>query len=228
MHNLDRSLTSVPDCLSEYDYNTQTWDDLIGDCKSQVRLALVQMQGIPGITIEDSEEYGVRCAYCESAIYHAGHIEHFRRKNVSHHPELTFNWENLFLACDSNKHCGHYKDRPSTLPYNPDHLIKPDEDDPDHYLYFYSSGVVRVREKLSDGDRQRANETIIVFGLNDSSLVGSRAKAVSVYRKKIFGDLDEIASWEPDDREAYLQSEIESTRWQPYATTIKHFLQDTH
>jgi hypothetical protein len=39
-------------------------------------------------------------------------------------------------------------------------------------------------------------------------------------------DLDEIASWEPTDRAKYLQEEIEQTRWQPYATTIKHFLQN--
>ena len=35
----------------------------------------------------------------------------------------------------------------------------------------------------------------------------------------------ELANWPQEDREAYLSEEINATRWDPYATTIKHFLQ---
>ncbi len=225
MHKLDRSSATPPNCLAGYDYQKQTWDDLGSECKSLLRLALVKMQGIPGITTEDATEYGVRCAYCESAIFHAGHIEHFRRKNAAHFPQLTFEWTNLFLACGDKRHCGHHKDRPSAPSYDPVHLIKPDENDPDGYLYFHSTGEVRVREGLRDEDKHRACETIQVFGLNNAPLPSSRSQAVSEYKKRILGDLDEIASWDSADREAYLQSEIDATRWEPYSTTIKHFLQ---
>jgi len=40
------------------------------------------------------------------------------------------------------------------------------------------------------------------------------------------GDFEELASWCSADRREYFQSEIEATRWESYATTIKHFLQD--
>ena len=225
MHKLDRTGIPAPDCLSDYDYNTQTWDNFGGTCKEALRAALVQMQGIPGVTTRDAGEYGVRCAYCEGQIFHEGHIEHFRRKNLKHYPELTFDWHNLFLACGSKKHCGHYKDRPSAPAYNPEKLIKPDEHDPDEFFYFHSSGEIRIREKLSAENAFRASETIRVFGLDNPALEGERARAVSKYRQMSNENLEEIFSWSEADRREYFESEIEETRWHPYATTIKHFLQ---
>lgn len=232
MHKLDRSGVVAPDCLSAYDYKTQTWDDFgRGECKKTLRAALVEMQGIPGVTTADAAEYGVRCAYCEGAIHHKGHIEHFRRKNRHRpdgYPELTFEWDNLFLACGSDEHCGHYKDRKDALPYDPDDLIKPDEHDPEHYLFFHSSGEIRVRHGLdSPNDVRRAKETIRVFGLDNQTLAAARARAVIRYKKSCLADLDELVSWDEVDRQAYFQQEIEQTRWEPYATTIKHFLQNT-
>ncbi|WP_250655182.1 retron system putative HNH endonuclease [Alkalimarinus coralli] len=220
MHKLDRDNTEAPQCLSEYDHNTQTWDNFGGECKKQLRAALVQMQGVPGVTTAEASEYGVRCAYCEDAIHHAGHIEHFRRKNPSHFPELTFEWSNLFLACGSNDHCGHYKDRSRAEAYNPDNLIKPDIEDPDGYLYFHSSGEVRARAGIGANDVRKATETIRVFGLDNRVLKGNRARAVQPYKKM----LEEIADWDSELIAEYIQEEIESTQWQAFSTTIKHFL----
>lgn len=225
MHFLDRTVVDAPLCLGNYDHTTQTWDDLGGPCKAQLRAALVTLQGIPSVTTDYAGEYGVRCAYCESAIRHEGHIEHFRRKNPSYFPEMTFAWANLFLACGSQNHCGHFKDRKSAQPYNPDQLIKPDEHDPERYLYFHSTGEVRAKAGLTvPADQQRACETIRVFGLNAPALAGERARVVSTYKQKMLGNLDEIETWSQQDRESYLKNEIQETRWEPYATTIKHFL----
>ncbi len=224
MHKLDRTVVAAPDCLAEYDYREQNWDNFGGACKKQLRFALVQFQGIPGVTVEGASEYGVRCSYCECGVYNDGHIEHFRRKNPRYYPEFTFEWTNLFLACGANEHCGHYKDSQKVDAYDPANLIKPDERDPDHYLYFHSSGEVRVREGLNDEDKLIASETIRVFGLKNGSLTGERARAVSTYKGRVLEELDEIASWTPAEREEYLQGEIDATRWQPYSTTIKHFL----
>jgi len=226
MHKLDRTISDPPACLNHYDYHTQNWNDLGGSgCKRAVRIALVQMQGRPGVTIPEANEYGLRCAYCEGPIFHEGHIEHFRRKNPDHFPELTFDWNNLFLACGSREHCGHYKDRPSAQAYEPNHLIKPDTHNPEHYLYFHSSGRVRPRADLSENDTRCATETIRVFGLDSCTLSGSRSRALTTYKNKVLDELNELASWSEEDREAYLSNEIEATCWEPYATTIKHFLQ---
>lgn len=42
-----------------------------------------------------------KCMYCESDIAHVAHehIEHFRPKARKKYPELTFDWDNLGLAC---------------------------------------------------------------------------------------------------------------------------------
>ena len=225
MHKLDRNCVAAPDCLNEYDYRTQTWDDLGGECKRAVRAALVQMQGIPGVTTADAAEYGVRCAYCEGSIHYKGHIEHFRRKNQKHHPELTFTWHNLFLACGATDHCGHFKDRKYAPRYDPNQLIKPDEHDPEEYLYFHSSGDVRARKGLSDERKHRAEATILVFGLDNPALAAERERAVSMYRKMKKEDFEVLASWDDAERNEYFEGEIDATRWEPYATTIKHFLQ---
>ncbi|NVE01087.1 retron system putative HNH endonuclease [Massilia sp. BJB1822] len=226
MHKLDRSVATPPTCLAKYDFKTHRWSDLDGPCKKQLRFALFQMQGIPGITGEDAKEYGLRCAYCQGAIRSEGHIEHFRRKNSSHlngYPELTFAWENLFLACHSNDHCGHFKDRSGGPAYNPDHLLKPDEEDAEAFLYFHSSGSVAPREGLSPADKHRASETIRVFGLDNRSLIGAREKAVIKYREMLRTDLEELASWDEESRREYMREEIETTRWEPYASAIKDF-----
>lgn len=222
MHKLDRSAVAAPECLVKHDYKTQRWSDLQGDCKKQVRKALAYLQGDPELV--EQTEYGVRCAYCEGGIHHGGHIEHFRRKNPEHYPELMFEWSNLFMACGSSAHCGHYKDRRQADAYVPDQLIKPDEYDPEHYLYFHSSGQVRAREGLPPKDRETATETIRVFGLNNGSLPGARRKVLEGYWQPLLEDLDELESWGEGERASYLQAEVEATRWEPFATTIKHFL----
>tara|TARA_B100000519_G_scaffold198007_1_gene206716 strand:- start:3881 stop:4555 length:675 start_codon:yes stop_codon:yes gene_type:complete len=222
MHKLDRDNTAVPPCLSGYHHTTHSWDNCGSKCKKQLRAALVKMQGIPGVTTEDASEYGVRCAYCEDAIHHAGHIEHFRRKNKNHFPELTFDWSNLFLACGSKNHCGHYKDRSRANPYNPDDLIKPDVEDPEEYFYFHSSGEVRTRAGIDADKTHKANETIRVFGLDNRTLAGNRARAIKPYKKM----LEEIADWEPELINQYIQEEIENTQWEAFSSTIKHLLVD--
>lgn len=171
-----------------------------------------------------------RCAYCEGQIRHEGHIEHFRRKNATHgFPYLTFAWENLFLACGSKEHCGHYKDRKGAAPYDPANLIKPDQDDPEQFLYFHSSGEVRPRtgENISPQNAFRASETIRVFGLDTPVLKGARHRAIQGYKK----ELEELEAWLAGENEteqqellqAHIQAELEETKWLPYATTIKHF-----
>ena len=230
MHKLDRAAVAKPLCLDDYDYQSQTWDDLNRQHKKLVRLSLQKIQGQQVVTDEadDAANFilGLRCAYCECQIFHGGHIEHFRRKNAAHYPELTFEWTNLFLACGSTENCGHYKDR-GGAPYNPDELIKPDFDDPDDYLYCHSSGEMRVRHRniMSDGDRRRGEETIRVFHLNCGHLRGGRKRALKQYLDRNTGILDALMEFDENDRQAFVGQEIEATKWEPYWTTIRHFFE---
>jgi uncharacterized protein (TIGR02646 family) len=235
MHKLDRSVVTAPSCLSAHDFRTQSWDELTPACKASVRTALLRMQGTPvdpgNPGTDDADFIGVRCAYCEGQIRHEPHIEHFRRKSRSHpngYPELTFAWGNLFLSCASNDHCGHYKDHGSGGSYEAEDLIKPDEHEPDAYLYFHSTGEVRVRGNgagMAETDLRKAEETVRVFNLNSTKLVGARARAVANYLASNTGILDFLLSCSPEDRQTYVQSELAATRWDAHSTVIKHWLE---
>ena len=234
MHKLNRTAVQKPACLDNYDWNTQTWADLHGQDKKTVRLSLQSMQGqqIVADASDDDQHFilGLRCAYCECQIFRGGHIEHFRRKNPLHFPHLTFEWTNLFIACGSKEHCGHYKDRLKAPDYKPDDLIKPDEHDPDDYLYFHSSGEVRVRHRngMTDNDRRRGAETIRVFHLDCGRLKGDRRKAVNQYLDRNKGILEALMDCDEHERQVFIGDEIEATKWEPFWTTIQHFFEKAH
>ena len=209
MHFLDRKATSAPGCLAAYDYRTQNWDD-VGPCKPAIRSQLAAMQ------VE-------RCAYCEAPLFGGGHIEHFRRKNAAHFPELTFYWPNLFLSCDSVANCGHFKDRRNAAAYDPKQIVKPDEDDPEVFLYIHSDGEVRPRSSADHAGKARANETIEVFGLNDPALKDSRRRALNRYLRG--ASLDEVfTTLSGEELREYLEIELRGTETIAFRTAVHHFL----
>ena len=212
MHKLDRTQTAEPACLAGYDHRIHTWDDVKPEDKQQIRESLERFQD-------------VRCAYCEGSVYDDGHIEHFRRKNQNHFPHLIFVWPNLFLSCGSMNHCGHYKDRPNADPYNPDELVKPDEQDPDHYFYFHSSGEIRQRFGISPENQSCASETIRVFNLNYGSLMADRRRALRLYKQREPGILEDLMAFDESMRQVYITEEIHATRLQPHWTVIRHYFE---
>jgi uncharacterized protein (TIGR02646 family) len=211
MHFLDRNMVTEPACLGSFRHPGHTWDspELIFS-KAEIREALANLQ------VD-------RCAYCESPLYGGGHIEHFRRRHPNHFPELTFAWNNLFLSCNNQKTCGHFKDRKGAPSYDHKQLVKPDEDQPDDFFFFHSSGEVRGRDKADSEKQKRADETIRVFGLNEASLRDGRRKAVRRYLR-LHGSIDEIEALSRKKRRQYLEAEIKATTDIPFCTSVHHFL----
>ena len=215
MHKLDRSAVAAPTCLASYNYPQNTWEDVSSSDKRQIRNSLKEMQ-----------DY--RCAYCEGPIYSNNrHIEHFRRKDPAHFPSLTFAWSNLFLSCNTreHEHCGRYKDGPNASCYNPNDLVKPDEDDPDQFFYFHSSGEIRPRSGIDAGQSTRATETIWVFNLNCGKLKAERRRALRIYQGRALGFIEELMGLKQADRQLFISQEIAATRADPYWTVIRHFFE---
>ncbi|MBQ6473653.1 MAG: TIGR02646 family protein [Victivallales bacterium] len=172
-----------------------------------------------------------RCAYCECALNeHEGHIEHFRRKNPSIHPELTFVWSNLFYSCQipgnktSHIRCGISKDEQYMPGFNYGLLIDPCVDNPEDFLVFTKKGYVYPKTNLSDTDRLRAETTIKMFNLNEHdegnehNLVVSRKNAIKKYKwLKDIIDKNKIPIAEIDQ---YLDSIKNS---EPFVTAIFHY-----
>lgn len=182
-----RKLTrgTAPTCLSNYQQSTQ-WSDLSKEHYPEIWTALTAMQS----------KY---CVYCEGRIEKSEnrHIEHFRRRQFFQN--LCFSWENLFGSCSNPEHCGHFKDSSKNDNYQPEDLVKPDEEDPRDYLLFLEDGSVQPQPDLSPTDNYRAVKTIQILGLNHPTLKSRR----SITMKAVLPELNELvelsASWPNDE-----------------------------
>lgn len=161
-----------------------------------------------------------RCAYCERKLHDAndededkwdGHIEHFRRKDLYFHPELTFIWENLFYSCTTGATCGRYKDGYITKKEQYHLLINPCEDNPEDFFVFDNSGRVLPCSGITDQDKARAEFTIKTFQLNEPKL---RLK-----RKEMQKKYDWLKKYSLQDIDIYLNS-VQS---EPFITAIFHY-----
>ncbi|MBW3782086.1 TIGR02646 family protein [Aeromonas veronii] len=208
MHKLNRG--PVPVCLSRFQHGRDNWGNVASADKQDIWLELVAMQG-------------ERCAYCEADISSDGkrHIEHFRQKGRD--PTQTFVWQNLFGSCGNTNTCGTHKDKQGIYP--PAVLLKPDQDDPDHFLRFHSDGSISILSGLSDADQQRASETLRLFNLTDGSLRWQRQAAAAGYRQTA-EEIAELAAVDLELAATYLADEIAATSQLPFATAIKHTLQN--
>ncbi len=98
-----------------------------------------------------------KCAYCESKITHVDypHIEHYRPKRQC--PHLTFQWENLLLACGICNGTAYKGDR---FPVQDDDdnkplLLNPCDDDPNQHICFEQARLVPLT------DRGRKSEELL-------------------------------------------------------------------
>ena len=120
MHKLHRD-PQAPSGLN-YRHGVHTWGNGIPTRqeKAEIWVKLIAMQG-------------ERCAYCEGPMPESSrHIEHFQQRSRS--PQNTFLWNNLFGSCNRRDTCGNHKDQCGNYPHAD--LIKPDEEDPEHFLVF--------------------------------------------------------------------------------------------
>ena len=115
-----------------------------------------------------------KCAYCESKLTHVdfGDIEHYRPK--SKWPQLTFEWENLMLACgicNQNK-WDHFPEADEGGP-----IINPTQEDPDVHLDFSydpKAKLATVHAKTVRGETSRK-----LLGLNRNELRAYRSTQIT-------------------------------------------------
>jgi uncharacterized protein (TIGR02646 family) len=117
------------------------------------------------------DETSGKCAYCEAKILHVtfGDIEHIRPKSIS--PELTFQWNNLTLACDV---CNTNKS--NKFP-NGVGLINPYECDPSEHFHFLGPLLIA---KAGDQDAQLTER---ILKLNRAELVIERTRKINSIRE---------------------------------------------
>lgn len=210
MHKLQRG--AAPACLSNYQHGRDNWKAVTAQDKGEIWESLNEMQQH-------------RCAYCEGSLRtDKKHIEHFRQNRRD--SKVIFLWTNLFGSCNRPDNCGKFKDE--LPPYDPADLIKPDEEDPEHFFLFVSDGSVAVREGLNAVDKKRAMETIRIFNLN-GALREMRRSAIAGYIE-LGMEFIEIVESGDLTREQCLElykDELAATAYLPFSTAIKHTLIST-
>lgn len=185
MRKLERS--DAPRCLSSYKHGRDKWDRSSPDanCRNQIWQQLNTMQN--GF-----------CAYCERSIERGkAHIEHFFRRHEE--PKRTFDWTNIFGSCHEHETCGNYKDNKAK---NIDlkKVCKPDEVNPANFLEFLPNGKVQPRLGLVGREKEIAENTINVFHLNISGLIGRRRITIQNERMQCQELLKALIEF-PDDIE---------------------------
>lgn len=177
------------------------------------------------------------CAYCECKLTGddgnlpkgIAHIDHFHRRN--NHPEQTFNWDNLFLSCKKDSHCGLYKDYKRM---HTEDIIHPRSEQPQEYITFVSDSSFGVYARpLPKNNRARAEYTIKAFNLNAPELVAQRYQSLIENRIQIDNLTEEIEcaiEYELWEEQAELISKaiklLQDFSTLPYASTIMAYAKE--
>lgn len=152
--------------------NAETWrDDLMTTIGSGQKPTTTQKNRYnhPDIKNQLLIETHEKCLYCESKIRHIddGDIEHIIPKSV--HPELSFDWENLSLACTiCNRNKGDHYD-----PGSAEEVINPYTDSPADHFLFHRDFLTPLPQSL------RAQYTDQLLELNRAELRERRAEKIS-------------------------------------------------
>lgn len=113
-----------------------------------------------------------KCMYCESKVEHITdlHIEHIKPKAKDKFPELTFEYENLWLACpECNMNKSDIFD--TTLPFINPYIEEPDE-------FFYACWPMIFPKTWN----RRAKLTELIIKINRTELVAKRIERINTLR----------------------------------------------
>jgi uncharacterized protein (TIGR02646 family) len=141
-------------------------------------------------------EQGNQCAYTELPLEYEktnSHIEHLKRKDSAFFPELTFEWSNLFVSCNSDDFGGKYKDgkylKGKTKADNA-LIINPALENPNEYFELKNWGELTIKDDLQGIAKTKAEETIKAFNLNHNSLQDRRREMIQSVNDYKNGGLD--------------------------------------
>ncbi|MDE6018068.1 MAG: TIGR02646 family protein [Muribaculaceae bacterium] len=179
--------TEANDCLRTAANNAWSWDDFHKNDQPGYNACREQ-----GLTEQLNE-----CAYTGlwlgEGTKQSVHIDHFRKKAL--YPELTFDWNNLFVAA-KDLNCGaDYKDKHiSGLRTVTDNIYRdifsPLEANLSQYFWYRQDGAIVPHQSITDETiRSKVNNTIEIFNLNSSDLKNRRLGIIQLM--KDIHDLDD-------------------------------------
>lgn len=132
------------------------------------------------------EEQNLLCAYCEKEIDDDpknANIDHFKTRNLF--PQLTLDYSNLLVSCNSRDRCSDYKDKYVQNQGEYQNIINPVEENPNEYFDYLTTGEI-----VANNDK--AEFTIDIFKLNHKTLNEQRLLLSKALNQFTNLSLDEI------------------------------------
>jgi uncharacterized protein (TIGR02646 family) len=114
------------------------------------------------------QEQGAMCIYCEKKITadsQKSNIDHYKTRKL--YPELTLDYENLFVSCNHNAHCSSHKDRLPLQKEDYQNILNPLSEELENAFDYTSFGEIEPLNK-------KVEFTQDSFNLNHISLVEER------------------------------------------------------
>lgn len=164
--------------------NPQNWDGLDTIVRTNTRKYILE------------NEQGNQCAYTELPLEYEknnSHIEHLKRKDSAFFPELTFEWSNLFISCNSDDFGGKYKDGKylkGKTKADSAIILNPALENPKDFFELKNWGELTIKEGLQGIAKIKAEETIKAFNLNHNSLQDRRREMMQSVNDYKNGGLD--------------------------------------
>lgn len=162
MRKIDKG-EPLPEFLNET-ASLNSWDDFDSTVKTKTRKQIL------------IKEQNRLSAYTERILEHSDdrqntklHIDHFRKKSMF--PGLTFDWNNLLIDEKEKPYGADYKDEHIKKTDYQD-IINPVDEDPQSFFEYMLDGTIIPKRDFEEGDpqRKRAERTIELFNLNETSL----------------------------------------------------------
>ena len=131
------------------------------------------------------EEQKLLCAYCEKEIDESSissNIDHFKTRNLF--PELTLEYSNLLVSCNTKERCSTFKDSNIKSREEYDNIVNPVLENPDDFFDYLPTGEIIAKNT-------KGQNSIDIFNLRDKSLTQCRLQIVKSL-KYLDLSLDEI------------------------------------
>ena len=144
------------------------------------------------------EEQNLLCIYCEKEIDERpekSNIDHFKTRNLF--PELTLDYNNLLVSCNTYGRCSNFKDNHIKTRDEYKNIINPILENPDNFFDYLVSGEI-----VSKTNCNKSEFTIDIFKLGrttDENLTKERKKIATALKYCCDNlSLDEIYTIFPD------------------------------
>ncbi len=110
------------------------------------------------------EEQMLLCAYCEKEIDENpknSNIDHFKTRNLF--PELTLEYSNLLVSCNTEERCSSFKDTHIKSREEYKNIVNPVVENPNDFFDYLPTGEIIAKNK-------KGQFTIDIFNLKDIAL----------------------------------------------------------